>query len=85
MTQTIRDQIAAELENYAVGGILPFLAEVQTREEGAWVSQASGSSVAWLADAADDEADFAPVRVVGRIGNGHVIAGEGALNTEATR
>lgn len=76
---TIRDQIAEQLAVYATGptsAVLPSIAEVQVREEGRWLSEASGSSVAWLAAAADDASDFGPVRIVTRYGA--VLAGEGA-------
>lgn len=56
--------ISSRLSELALDGILPFMAIVQRREDGRWVSQASGSSVAWLLGEAYSEADFGPVRIV---------------------
>lgn len=61
------------LEVLARDGILPFEAYVERKEEGRWVRVASGTSVAWLIAAADDESDFGRVRIVSQFGG--VLAG----------
>lgn len=64
-------EIRTKLEALAVEGILPFFAEVQAYDPslGAWIGEASGSSVAWLVGQADDSSTFfARVRVVTRYG-----------------
>lgn len=60
------DRAVAALEPYALNGNLCSIVQVQRFERslGTWVCEASGSSVAWLAAAADDEADFGRVRIV---------------------
>lgn len=68
---TTRDRIAEQLRTYATGptsAVLPSIATVQYREQGQWIDEASGSSVAWLAAAADDAHDFGAVRVVTHYG-----------------
>ena len=58
------DAAVSALAPFALNGILATSAQVELRQEGRWIAEASGSSVAWLAGLADELADFGAVRIV---------------------
>lgn len=65
------DHLASQrrtLENFATDGVLPFQVTVQLRQEGRWINEARGTSVAWLLAAAYDVADFGQVQLVSQFG-----------------
>lgn len=78
--RTIAEQIAEQLSAYGTGpvsSVLMSLATVEWFDPAAreWVAEASGSSIAYLAAAADDVAELGAVRVITHYGA--VLAGEG--------
>lgn len=67
---TVFTRASRALAPYALNGILPFQARVEMFDAilGEWVAEASGSSVSWLASAADEAADFGRIRIVSQFG-----------------
>lgn len=77
----IAEQITEQLRPYATGPassvlMSPVVVQYFDGFLHEWVDEAHGSSVAWIAGAVDDVADYGRVRVVTHYGA--ILAGEGA-------